>query len=234
MKITNELLHYVAKMYGEIRYADRGLFFKKSNKERIDLSTINGVKSYFSVKNTQAAIVEKDGWTIVFCIGSNQISDWILNFLFLKKKIPYKSSGTSKKIKTHSGFLKTYLNMREWTHEQVKDKKNVLVFGQSLGAAVATLAALDIKYNFSEVNLDVILCGSPRVGNAAFKESFNKRIDSTKRFVYGNDIVPALPPKMLGFEHVCSSEVVGKERKCLLTSKDHMWLKTYQPTLIKY
>ncbi len=234
MKITNELLHYAAEMYGKVRYADRGTFFKKRKKDRIDPSTIDGVVDYLSYNHTQAVCVEQDGWTIIYCIGSNQILDWFYNFAFTKKKIPYQETGTNPEIRVHGGFLDTYINMRGWVHNQIKDKEKVLVFGQSLGGAVATFCALDIQYNFPNIDLDVILCGAPRVGNTAFKESFSKRVTSIKRFVYGNDIVPAVPPKCFGFEHVCGEEIIGKKRKGILTIKDHMWMKTYQPTLIKY
>lgn len=234
MKISKDVLHYAAKMYGDIRYADRGIMFKKRKKDRIDPSKIDGVTSYYQNKHTQAAAAEKDGWTIIFCIGSNQILDWFYNLAFFKKKIPYKSAGTSKEIKVHGGFLKTYMNMREWTHEQVKDKEKVLVWGMSLGGALATFASLDVQYNFPKIDLDTVLCGSPRVGNQAFHKSYMKRVISVKRFVYGNDIVPAVPPRCFGFRHVCGIEIIGKKRKGLLTIKDHMWMNTYFPTLNKY
>ena len=79
--------------------------------------------------------------------------------------------------------------------------------GHSLGGALATLCALDVQYNFPDKQVSCYTFGSPKVGNSYFKDSFNKRVPQTYRFVNSADTVPALPPG--GFEHVGIFQHIG-------------------------
>ena len=70
----------------------------------------------------------------------------------------------------------------------------VWITGHSLGAALATLAAALMP----EARL--VSFGSPRVGDAAFAARFEGR--SVRRYVNCCDLVPKLPPALLGYAHV--------------------------------
>jgi len=67
------------------------------------------------------------------------------------------------------------------------DGRKIWMTGHSLGAALATLCAQ--RYGSAQ---GVYTFGSPRVGNAVFKESFAGKLF---RFVNNEDIVPRLPPR---------------------------------------
>ena len=81
------------------------------------------------------------------------------------------------------------------------------VTGHSLGAAMATLAAVDVALSedvrglFSAVQ--VYAFASPRVGNAAFAKGFEARFGAGDAFFVQNyfDQVPHLPPQSLGYRH---------------------------------
>ena len=81
------------------------------------------------------------------------------------------------------------------------------VTGHSLGAAMATLAAVDVALSedvrglFSAVQVYVF--ASPRVGNAAFAKGFEARFGAGDAFFVQNyfDQVPHLPPQSLGYRH---------------------------------
>jgi pimeloyl-ACP methyl ester carboxylesterase len=76
------------------------------------------------------------------------------------------------------------------------------VVGHSMGGALAHLCALDIRARFDPGDLRVVTFGSPRVGNAVFSAFFDEHVAESWRFTHGRDIVPSLPPTMMGFRHV--------------------------------
>lgn len=210
---------YILEKYSQVRYLNRGLFFKK--RRQIDLTTIEDVKEHFSVKHMEGIVVEKDGEEILMIFGSNQLIDWLFNLSFRLKETPYPSV-TKKEIKVHKGFFRSYLTIRDYILQRFNNTKKLIIYGQSLGAAVATFAALDLKYNYPKIDITrFITTGSPKVGNYAFKKSFNNYIQNYDRYVCGTDIVTTVPPKKLGFTHVNNSIHLGK-KKGLPSIKDHM------------
>lgn len=149
--------------------------------------------------------IKDDSATIVFR-GSDSCKDWDTNFKFWKAVVPYGNHRS--KIKVHSGFLSTYKvkNVRGKIHDIIKkyDIQNISVTGHSYGAALAILCAVDLEYNYPFKDYEVIVFGCPRVGNKAFKDSYNLRIFKTLRVETRNDFITKLPFKFLGYEHVGS------------------------------
>ena len=230
--ITKDQILYIVEKYSEVRYADRGLFFKKRKNKRIDPTTIGDVINYYEANHTQGFFLNKDGVKYVIILGSNQLVDWFYNFWFRLRETPYKKV-TRKEIKVHKGFYNSYLKARELILHEVQDDEKVFVYGQSLGGAIATLAALDIQYNYPEKEIELMTTGSPKVGNKAFSESFNGRVPNYVRFVYGGDIVTTVPPQWTGYSHVNTETHLGPYRKVRLSIPDHM-MTSYIPGLIEH
>ena len=136
------------------------------------------------------------------------IWDWITDLRFVQQVYPYGEVKNSQ-VKVHNGFISAYKSVREAIHSQVKNSphQRVICTGHSLGGALATLCALDVQYNFPDKQVSCYTFGSPKVGNSYFKDSFNKRVPQTYRFVNSADTVPALPPG--GFEHVGIFQHIG-------------------------
>lgn len=65
--------------------------------------------------------------------------------------------------------------------------------GHSMGAAVAQLCALDMKFMYNISHVGCYTYGAPRVGNQAYQELFNSQIQESWRFTHGRDIVPSVP-----------------------------------------
>jgi hypothetical protein len=84
--------------------------------------------------------------------------------------------------------------------------------GYSIGGALASIAALDLKLKFKIKVNNVYTFGSPRVGNLEFTKIFYKYIGNTFRLTNNNDIIPRLPLKEKGFNHL-STEVWRKSDK---------------------
>lgn len=166
--------------------------------------------------------------TIVFR-GSDSEKDWITNFTFSKKKIPYGNKASD--VRVHKGFLEAYKSplVRNKLHELMcLDCDTIYITGHSYGAALAVLCALDLQYNFPEKEFYVTLFGCPRVGNEQFSKSYNSRVFNTVRIENGNDIVTKVPPKLFGYRHVGAKIHVGKKEIPFFYSfKDHRQISYY-------
>ncbi len=176
-----------------------------------------------------AVIVDSDAPTIhIVFRGSSHEKDWDINRSFSptvaefkqeviqgeiveeqEKTYPY-AEGSSSGAMMHSGFVKAYMaeKVRPAIHQYLNDHitaapPRVIVTGHSLGGAIATLCAVDIQYNFESKisSIELYSFGAPRVGNRNFQDSFNRRVPQSYRFIYGMDMVPALPRPWQGYVH---------------------------------
>lgn len=104
-------------------------------------------------------------------------------------------------IRVHSGFYKAYCSVREQirkliaygTNETDPRYNRYFISGHSLGGALALLCALDIQYHNPEATIILLTIGQPKVGNRAFSESTNRRLQNYYRVVNGDDCVPKFP-----------------------------------------
>jgi hypothetical protein len=135
---------------------------------------------------------------IVAFRGSSNIPNWVNNIKAYQRIYPGCSG-----CKVHAGFDDSYHSLSGVIIPAVvslykKYKAEIVVTGHSLGAAMTTLAALDIQaktgikvgrfYNFE----------SPRMGNQAFAEYFAQQVPSAYRLTHYKDVVVHLPPMALG------------------------------------
>jgi len=158
--------------------------------------------------------IRKQGSTLIIAFrGSDSKKDWSFNLDFCKKVIPY--GNLESKIKVHSGFINAYKskNVRNNILKFVTDKiDRIELTGHSYGAALAIICAVDLQYNFSNKDYEVIVFGCPRVGNKAFKESYNKRVFKTLRVENRGDIVTKVPLFLMGYRHVGARLIIGKRK----------------------
>jgi predicted lipase len=100
----------------------------------------------------------------------------------------------------HAGFAQSALalegSVRRWLAGPAQQRKQLLVCGHSLGAAIATLLALPLGASM------LVTIGSPRVGDAGFAASIDAAGIEVVRIVDFHDAVTRLPPKPLfGYRH---------------------------------
>jgi predicted lipase len=134
------------------------------------------------------------------------IADWINDLKFMPADFAYGEKGNTA-IKVHQGFIEAYSSVREAMFKAAKETphKQIICTGHSLGGALATLCAVDIKYNLPDKVVSAYTFGSPKVGNAEFVKFYNKHVPQTFRIVNSVDIVPSLPPDIplvVNYEHV--------------------------------
>jgi len=78
----------------------------------------------------------------------------------------------------------------------------IFITGHSLGAAVATVATLELHSKGFDVRSSYLF-ESPRVGNKEFAEYFDSKFNGKDvwRITHTADIVPSLPPAGFGYHH---------------------------------
>ncbi|MBW4469893.1 MAG: lipase family protein [Stenomitos rutilans HA7619-LM2] len=181
--------------------------------------------------DTQGALLVDGNDSSLYIVfrGSEQRLDWHTNFEFSQKEADFQQAVIEQQIvqnraqvypyaaksssgaKMHQGFVDAYFSVREQIHTYLRDHPTtrVTVTGHSLGGALATLCAVDVQYNFSSIAIELYTFGAPRVGNSGFCKSFNERVPKSYRFIYGMDIVPALPRPWQGYSHVDAEYRLG-------------------------
>jgi triacylglycerol lipase len=169
--------------------------------------------------NTQGlfGVAYKNTFIVAFR-GSEETgaADWITDLKFVQTKVPFISGNTA--LESHYGFIEAYNSVRDAVIKGAKDTphKKVISVGHSLGGALASLAALDIKQNVPGKTVSCYTFGSPKVGNKAFADFYNKNVPETYRWVNGADMVPNIPPG--DYYHVGQVQHLGDADK-----KEYGW-----------
>jgi hypothetical protein len=167
-----------------------------------------------------------DGTFILTFDASTNKQDWLTDFFFFKKVMPY-AGHESSPVRMHGGYAKGWMAVRDQVHALFleSEMKKVLVCGYSMGGGLAPIGALDLQYTY-ELEQDAIKCiaaDGPRVMNKAGMDSYNRRVPNTIRSKYGNDVATKVPPPIFGFWHVAKQYHAGsKEHWWQMSVKDHM------------
>ncbi|TNV76820.1 hypothetical protein FGO68_gene11600 [Halteria grandinella] len=145
------------------------------------------------------------GEILVSFRGSVNIANWVTNINFLKEAYPGVQGA-----EVHSGFYEAYKGVRDQVIGSVRalqyrhPSAKFTVTGHSLGGALATFAAMDIKEQISgDRHMDLYTFGSPRTGNQQWSDYVNTQLANGgyQRITHYNDIVPHLPMTQMGFNH---------------------------------
>lgn len=111
-------------------------------------------------------------------------------------------------VKLHSGFQETQGRTADLVLSTVQSSlqsngfKTVLVTGHSLGAAVASLDAAMLRMALpSDVDVNAVVFGLPRVGNSDWADLVNQLMPEFAHITNQHDPVPDVPPHALAFEH---------------------------------
>ncbi|CAE6418129.1 unnamed protein product [Rhizoctonia solani] len=88
----------------------------------------------------------------------------------------------------------------------------VVTVGHSLGGALALLDGLYLKLNLPS-NIEIITrtIGQPRVGNDVFAKFVDQKVPNLVRITNKGDLVPDLPPLILGFKHNIGEKHINKQ-----------------------
>lgn len=160
--------------------------------------------------DTQAALLARGSiWYLVFR-GTDNIQDWV------------KTNFNSGMVETEFGFVRegfevAWQSVKGAITEAVSILDKLFIVGHSLGAALATRAALDLYKMGCQIEM-VFPVASPRVGDSVFAFNYRRRLGTQTRLIRNNaDIVPYVPfiqpsrswPFLRTYKHVTEPEYYG-------------------------
>jgi hypothetical protein len=139
---------------------------------------------------------------ILVCIrGTQTPREWLANFTAVPT--PYRFVPGYGLV--HLGFERMYRKVRASIRTALAGVGNdvrVTTLGHSLGGAMATLAAVDIRFNMGKSQVDLCTVGGPRTGKVGFRRNFNRDLPLAYRVTNQFDVVPHVPSVITGWNHV--------------------------------
>lgn len=150
-------------------------------------------KSLTQVWERFGFILESEDNIIIAFRGTVSKTNWISDMMATQKPFEY----IEETVLTHRGFTDIYSSARSQILEtlgKLPKGKTLFITGHSLGAALATLCAMDIAANTSFRAPYLFTYGSPRVGDPAFAKAFSVYVLNSFRIANLFDIVTHAPP----------------------------------------
>jgi Lipase (class 3) len=170
--------------------------------------------------------------------GTETILEWIHDAAFLFVPNPIHAGGGL----TEDGFTAIYRSLRagdDPNSPTVIDTitalvgaggvSRVTICGHSLGAAVATLLALDAGLNSGCKSVAAYTYASPRVGELFFQHTYDSVVPNSFRVHHRPDVVPKVP--FYPFEHIgldleviSPFDTVNTDLACWHSLDTYLWL----------
>ena len=140
--------------------------------------------------------------TVLAFRGSGSVRNWLANLDVRKVNVDICPG-----CRAHAGFWKSWTEARTGViaallkAAQDYPSFKVVVVGHSLGGAIASFAAAEIRNR--GVNADLYTYGAPRIAGSSLSNYItNQNRGGNFRVTHTDDPVPRLPPLLLGFEHI--------------------------------
>eukprot|EP01083_Nonionella_stella_P190648 706020_1 len=161
------------------------------------------------IGDTLQAYVGYDSYLerIVVSFGGmdQNVEDWIDTLDVAQTHYPLPESYLASESYIHTGFLGAWkdmmvLGLNSSLQSILADYPHsaILLTGHSTSAAVAQIAALELKRSHSVGAIHIITFGSPRWCTKSVANYFDDIMNSSWRIVNKNDIVPSIPYMKMG------------------------------------
>jgi len=166
-------------------------------------TTLTGVTGYVALDPTHNLIV-------VAFRGSASIQNWVANLDIAATTTTLCSGCTA-----HSGFWKSWLDARKDVTGAIEKLSSanpsykIVVTGHSLGGAIATIAAAELRN--SGYTVTMYSFGAPRIANSKLSDYITKQPGGNYRITHFNDPVPNVPPIIMDFAHVSPEYYINKK-----------------------
>ncbi|KAB8224531.1 hypothetical protein BDV33DRAFT_233451 [Aspergillus novoparasiticus] len=153
--------------------------------------------------------------------GSSDLANWVANLNFGLEDASDLCSG----CEVHSGFWKAWSEIADTITSKVESALSdhsdysLVLTGHSYGAALAALAATALRNSGHSVEL--YNYGQPRLGNEALATYItDQNKGGNYRVTHTNDIVPKLPPTLLGYHHFSPEYYISSADEATVTTTD--------------
>ena len=164
----------------------------------------NMPKLYSCERDSQMYVCHYDNHLVVVFRGTESTRDVLTDLNAIRVGMPLPNMPESKYPLVHWGFLNQFNELRpeldpiiEKYVKKMNDIKmeeiDIIFTGHSLGGALATIASLNYASIYPNINVSCVTFGSPRVGDAVFRNYFSENIVNSCRFVNDNDPIPCIP-----------------------------------------
>ena len=158
---------------------------------------------------TAGYVVEGSDIIVIVFRGTEDELDWKTN---VNARLVALQGGT----RVHTGFFQAYWPIRDAMFDFVKlavqaKPRAIYITGHSLGGALALMATAELANDDDAMIRDCIAAcytfGCPRAGDSSFDIYVKAPL---YRITNGVDMVPAIPPAILGYRHVGDTRYFGK------------------------
>jgi triacylglycerol lipase len=152
-------------------------------------------------------LLESDEDSILVFRGTQRTTEWLGNIYAVQQDYINPQTGQSLG-RIHTGFRSIANSIIDPLAvdavQRINPHKPCYISGHSLGAALATVLALDIALAVPALqpNLQVYVYATPRVGNPAFARSYAKLLPNSYRVTNLADPIPTMPPTKMRAEFV--------------------------------
>lgn len=136
--------------------------------------------------------------------GSVSRSNWVED-----RKLDRVHTDLCRECHIHRGFWESWVEVRDTVRDNVKRTLNdhkdyrLAITGHSLGGAIATLAAADLRKDNNDLaqRTELFTYGSPRVGNMGAASFLSRQSTHSYRITSMNDPIPRQPGTLLNYFH---------------------------------
>ncbi|KAF1808669.1 alpha/beta-hydrolase [Eremomyces bilateralis CBS 781.70] len=167
------------------------------------------------------AISRKYSMIVVGFRGSRSMRNYIADLTFEGESV---NLAGCKNCKGHKGFWNSWQEAKEQVVRAVRQVSaenpgyQIVFTGHSLGAAVATLAAADMRTMGLDISLYTF--GAPRVGDSSLSTFISNQPGGNYRLTHGSDLIPQLPPLLFGYRHISPEYFISSGQNIVPTPKD--------------
>lgn len=174
-------------------------------------------------RGLEAYLAEHDQYVVLVFRGTEDARDWATNLQVGKRKL--KVAGRT--IRLHAGFLRSYQQVGSRIEAALdrtlaQRSRPLFVIGHSLGGALAQIATAVSR------RPELAACytyGAPRVAATWFRRTLRA---PHHRVVNGWDVVPIVPPVLLGYGHTGQSHNLRRDPPAtVITAGRSAWRATW-------
>jgi len=176
---------------------------------------------------TAGYVVDGSDIIVIVFRGTEDTLDWMTN---VNARFVALQGGT----RVHTGFFQAYWPIRDvmfdFIREALKEKlRPIYITGHSLGGALALMATAELANDEDATVRDCIAAcytfGCPRAGDSSFDLYVKAPL---YRITNGVDLVPAIPPAILGYRHVGDTRYFGKSGTSPVRRSPNILQKTWR------